>query len=182
MSFPLAFPLLLCCICSSALGQCATEFSFQEAHTVLSFGAREIENLLVCHVLVLFLAERHGPAGQGYCQGGFSADFTKVRETFASVSAGFCIITQSQLLCFGCCKHWRLHCVDQTCRVCLKFVMKLVTHRFLHSGYCCVCVCVVQDGRVVLGGPGSFYWQGELTRNVEEWDCPADSVQWIFFL
>ncbi|MED6249030.1 Integrin alpha-5, partial [Ataeniobius toweri] len=36
--------------------------------------------------------ERHGPAGQGYCQGGFSADFTK-------------------------------------------------------------------DGRVVLGGPGSFYWQ-----------------------
>uniref|UniRef100_A0A4W6FHN5 Integrin subunit alpha 5 n=1 Tax=Lates calcarifer TaxID=8187 RepID=A0A4W6FHN5_LATCA len=24
--------------------------------------------------------ERHGPAGQGYCQGGFSADFTKVRE------------------------------------------------------------------------------------------------------
>uniref|UniRef100_A0AAX7UJV6 Integrin alpha-2 domain-containing protein n=1 Tax=Astatotilapia calliptera TaxID=8154 RepID=A0AAX7UJV6_ASTCA len=28
--------------------------------------------------------ERHGPAGQGYCQGGFSADFTKVREMFAS--------------------------------------------------------------------------------------------------
>lgn len=24
--------------------------------------------------------ERHGPAGQGYCQGGFSADFTKVRR------------------------------------------------------------------------------------------------------
>uniref|UniRef100_A0A4W5P4Q6 Integrin subunit alpha 5 n=1 Tax=Hucho hucho TaxID=62062 RepID=A0A4W5P4Q6_9TELE len=24
--------------------------------------------------------ERHGPAGQGYCQGGFSADFTKVRQ------------------------------------------------------------------------------------------------------
>ncbi|CDQ80912.1 unnamed protein product [Oncorhynchus mykiss] len=40
--------------------------------------------------------ERHGPAGQGYCQGGFSADFTK-------------------------------------------------------------------DGKVVLGGPGSFYWQGECT-------------------
>ncbi|XP_059186199.1 integrin alpha-5-like isoform X2 [Centropristis striata] len=39
--------------------------------------------------------ERHGPVGQGYCQGGFSADFTK-------------------------------------------------------------------DGRVVLGGPGSFYWQGQL--------------------
>ncbi|XP_031682472.1 integrin alpha-5-like isoform X2 [Oncorhynchus kisutch] len=39
--------------------------------------------------------ERHGPAGQGYCQGGFSADFTK-------------------------------------------------------------------DGRIVLGGPGSFYWQGQL--------------------
>ncbi|KAM9758725.1 integrin alpha-5-like [Menidia menidia] len=39
--------------------------------------------------------ERHGPAGQGYCQGGFSAEFTK-------------------------------------------------------------------DGRVILGGPGSFYWQGQL--------------------
>ncbi|XP_026204478.1 integrin alpha-5-like isoform X2 [Anabas testudineus] len=46
--------------------------------------------------------ERHGPAGQGYCQGGFSADFTK-------------------------------------------------------------------DGRVVLGGPGSFYWQGQLiTATTEE--------------
>nr|XP_020502996.1 integrin alpha-5-like [Labrus bergylta] len=46
--------------------------------------------------------ERHGPAGQGYCQGGFSADFTK-------------------------------------------------------------------DGRVVLGGPGSFYWQGQLiSANTEE--------------
>uniref|UniRef100_A0AAY4EDD1 Integrin alpha-2 domain-containing protein n=1 Tax=Denticeps clupeoides TaxID=299321 RepID=A0AAY4EDD1_9TELE len=39
--------------------------------------------------------ERHGPAGQGYCQGGFSADFT-------------------------------------------------------------------QEGHVVVGGPGSFYWQGQL--------------------
>ncbi|XP_041946476.1 integrin alpha-5-like [Alosa sapidissima] len=46
--------------------------------------------------------ERHGPAGQGYCQGGFSADFT-------------------------------------------------------------------QDGKVVLGGPGSFYWQGQLiTATTEE--------------
>ncbi|XP_061901299.1 integrin alpha-5-like [Entelurus aequoreus] len=45
--------------------------------------------------------ERHGPAGQGYCQGGFSADFTK-------------------------------------------------------------------DGRVVLGGPGSFYWQGQLISAVPE--------------
>uniref|UniRef100_A0A671V5A9 Integrin subunit alpha 5 n=1 Tax=Sparus aurata TaxID=8175 RepID=A0A671V5A9_SPAAU len=32
--------------------------------------------------------ERHGPAGQGYCQGGFSADFTKVREIFVGVSPG----------------------------------------------------------------------------------------------
>ncbi|XP_070758138.1 integrin alpha-5-like [Enoplosus armatus] len=45
--------------------------------------------------------ERHGPAGQGYCQGGFSADFTK-------------------------------------------------------------------DGRVVLGGPGSFYWQGQLISATRE--------------
>uniref|UniRef100_A0A8C6UYU1 Integrin subunit alpha 5 n=1 Tax=Neogobius melanostomus TaxID=47308 RepID=A0A8C6UYU1_9GOBI len=45
--------------------------------------------------------ERHGPAGQGYCQGGFSADFTK-------------------------------------------------------------------DGRVVLGGPGSFYWQGQLISATSE--------------
>lgn len=45
--------------------------------------------------------ERHGPAGQGYCQGGFSADFTK-------------------------------------------------------------------DGRIVLGGPGSFYWQGQLISATTE--------------
>ncbi|XP_068172455.1 integrin alpha-5-like [Antennarius striatus] len=45
--------------------------------------------------------ERPGPAGQGYCQGGFSADFTK-------------------------------------------------------------------DGRVVLGGPGSFYWQGQLISATTE--------------
>ncbi|KAM9859985.1 integrin alpha-5-like [Aulostomus maculatus] len=45
--------------------------------------------------------ERHGPAGQGYCQGGFSADFTK-------------------------------------------------------------------DGRIVLGGPGSFYWQGQLISATPE--------------
>ncbi|XP_073324577.1 integrin alpha-5-like [Pagrus major] len=45
--------------------------------------------------------ERHGPAGQGYCQGGFSADFTK-------------------------------------------------------------------DGKVVLGGPGSFYWQGQLLSATTE--------------
>ncbi|XP_040015653.1 integrin alpha-5-like [Xiphias gladius] len=45
--------------------------------------------------------ERHGPAGQGYCQGGFSAEFTK-------------------------------------------------------------------DGRVVLGGPGSFYWQGQLISATTE--------------
>lgn len=45
--------------------------------------------------------ERHGPAGQGYCQSGFSADFTK-------------------------------------------------------------------DGRVVLGGPGSFYWQGQLISATTE--------------
>uniref|UniRef100_A0A8C5GIC6 Integrin alpha-5-like n=1 Tax=Gouania willdenowi TaxID=441366 RepID=A0A8C5GIC6_GOUWI len=45
--------------------------------------------------------ERHGPAGQGYCQGGFSVDFTK-------------------------------------------------------------------NGRVVLGGPGSFYWQGQLISATTE--------------
>ncbi|KAK2862605.1 hypothetical protein Q5P01_002138 [Channa striata] len=45
--------------------------------------------------------ERHGPAGQGYCQGGFSADFTK-------------------------------------------------------------------EGRVLLGGPGSFYWQGQLISATTE--------------
>lgn len=47
---------------------------------------------------MLFVAERHGPAGQGYCQGGFSADFTKVREIFVGVSPGSYIITSSQFL------------------------------------------------------------------------------------
>uniref|UniRef100_A0A8C5FBH8 Integrin alpha-5-like n=1 Tax=Gadus morhua TaxID=8049 RepID=A0A8C5FBH8_GADMO len=45
--------------------------------------------------------ERHGPAGQGYCQGGFSADFTK-------------------------------------------------------------------EGKVLLGGPGSFYWQGQVISATPE--------------
>lgn len=27
----------------------------------------------------------------------------------------------------------------------------------------CYC-CVSQEGKVVLGGPGSFYWQGKRTR------------------
>uniref|UniRef100_A0A8C8H2J3 Integrin alpha-2 domain-containing protein n=1 Tax=Oncorhynchus tshawytscha TaxID=74940 RepID=A0A8C8H2J3_ONCTS len=30
--------------------------------------------------------ERHGPAGQGYCQGGFSADFTKVRQLVSATT------------------------------------------------------------------------------------------------
>lgn len=42
---------------------------------------------------VLFIAERHGAGGQGYCQGGFSADFTKVRETFV----GVCTYSHSNL-------------------------------------------------------------------------------------
>ncbi|XP_048858451.1 integrin alpha-5-like isoform X2 [Brienomyrus brachyistius] len=50
--------------------------------------------------------EIHGPAGQGYCQGGFSADFTKC--------------------------------------------------------------CVFQSGKVVLGGPGSYYWQGQLIAATKE--------------
>uniref|UniRef100_A0A8D0A0P8 Integrin subunit alpha 5 n=1 Tax=Sander lucioperca TaxID=283035 RepID=A0A8D0A0P8_SANLU len=50
------------------------------------------------------------------------------------------------------------------CRtVCLKFMMKLVTP-LLNSGNC----CVLQDGRVVLGGPGSFYWQGQLISATTE--------------
>lgn len=40
--------------------------------------------------LVLLTAERHGPAGQGYCQGGFSADFTKVREMFVECLLVLC--------------------------------------------------------------------------------------------
>uniref|UniRef100_A0A7N6F6I8 Integrin alpha-2 domain-containing protein n=1 Tax=Anabas testudineus TaxID=64144 RepID=A0A7N6F6I8_ANATE len=37
----------------------------------------------------------------------------------------------------------------------------------MHPNY--RCVCVLQDGRVVLGGPGSFYWQGQLiTATTEE--------------
>nr|XP_046240798.1 integrin alpha-5-like isoform X2 [Scatophagus argus] len=63
------------------------------------FGNRTFISVSFCFVLLI--AERHGPAGQGYCQGGFSADFTK-------------------------------------------------------------------DGRVVLGGPGSFYWQGQLISATTE--------------
>lgn len=30
-------------------------------------------------------------------------------------------------------------------------------------------MCVLQDGRVVLGGPGSFYWQGEVMGTSHTW-------------
>ncbi|XP_030586088.1 integrin alpha-5-like isoform X2 [Archocentrus centrarchus] len=60
-----------------------------------------VENLRTFVEFAPCRTERHGPAGQGYCQGGFSADFTK-------------------------------------------------------------------DGRVVLGGPGSFYWQGQLISATTE--------------
>lgn len=39
----------------------------------------------VSYYLIWLTAERHGPAGQGYCQGGFSADFTKVTAVFDGV-------------------------------------------------------------------------------------------------
>lgn len=96
---------------------------------------------------MLFIAERHGPAGQGYCQGGFSADFTKVREILAGgISNHKVSISQ-----------WRFDCVHSISRICLNAT---VTCTLLSSVNC----CVLQNGRVVLGGPGSFYWQGELAR------------------
>lgn len=57
-------------------------------------------------VLVYLSAERHGPAGQGYCQGGFSADFTKVQDFSVGVFAVF-VSTQALFLVvvfFYCCK------------------------------------------------------------------------------
>lgn len=74
------------------------------------------------HVFVVLNAERHGPAGQGYCQGGFSADFTKVREIFVGIFTGFYIITQS--LCFGWCKEPKI--TQCNLQVGMNLRMKLV--------------------------------------------------------
>lgn len=59
-------------------------------------------------------------AGQGYCQGGFSADFTTVTNSLFSTLSYFASLFNT--------------CNDQS--------------------------FISQDGKVVLGGPGSFYWQG----------------------
>lgn len=102
------------------------------------------------YVLLLLTAERHGPAGQGYCQGGFSADFTKVREMFAS-------FMQEHGQCFSL-------LADQSSgdyTVCTKHA-QFIWNWWHTDSSAQLCVCFFQDGRVVLGGPGSFYWQGEL--------------------
>lgn len=40
----------------------------------------------------------------------------------------------------------------------------------------CYC-CVSQEGKVVLGGPGSFYWQGERTETVHRPPINSQSEQ-----
>lgn len=40
-------------------------------------------------------------------------------------------------------------------------------------------MCVLQDGRVVLGGPGSFYWQGEVMGTSHTWVFWRG--YWVFF-
>lgn len=62
-------------------------------------------------------------AGQGYCQGGFSADFTMVRVIFLIEAT-------------------------QVSGIIILFPLKSFTG------------VVFQDGKVVLGGPGSYFWQG----------------------
>lgn len=68
------------------------------------------------------VAEISDAVGQGYCQGGFSADFTTVKSSssspqlYSSPFSLFCMYSAQP--------------------------------------------CVLQDGKVVLGGPGSYFWQG----------------------
>lgn len=54
--------------------------AFKRTESFVLWFSRNRKLISVSSVMVLLTAERHGPAGQGYCQGGFSADFTKVRE------------------------------------------------------------------------------------------------------
>lgn len=123
-------------------------------------GREERESSLVFFLSLPFTAERHGPAGQGYCQGGFSADFTKVRATF-TISAWFLestpFISPLQHL--------------------LELKVKFMTAQLLRSGYC----FMFQDGKVVLGGPGSFYWQGELAGMCYSMDFQEISWNGFFF-
>lgn len=97
----------------------------------------------------LFAAERHGPAGQGYCQGGFSADFTKVRAIF--------VLHPKVIVCV-----WtEIASGDSTdFHELQELIVTFEEAWFLTNS----CSFVYQDGRVVLGGPGSFYWQGERTE------------------
>lgn len=77
------------------------------------------------NVNYLCFLEFHGMKGQGYCQGGFSADFTKVSSLNPLNMFFF-----PQVFFF-------------------KLAFKL------------------QGGKVVLGGPGSYFWQGKSNRYTE---------------
>lgn len=83
------------------------------------------------HTLCWCVSEISDAGGQGYCQGGFSADFTTVTTSLLLMpsSAGFF------LFCF---------------------------HALNYKSF------LSQDGKVVLGGPGSFYWQGRKATLVTE--------------
>lgn len=72
---------------------------------------------------LLCVAELSDAVGQGYCQGGFSADFTTVKSSSSSST---------------------------------PVVLITVLPFCLYSAQ----PCVLQDGKVVLGGPGSYFWQG----------------------
>jgi len=100
---------------------------------------------------VLVTAERHGPAGQGYCQGGFSAEFTKVGEIFVGEFAKNLTSSHNQFVSV---------LTDVSCR---SYSQSLFETGDTDVSALATVVCALQDGRVVLGGPGSFYWQGELT-------------------
>lgn len=118
---------------------------------------------------MLFTTERHGPAGQGYCQGGFSADFTKVREIAVRLITQFLWLLSAAevMLTFPCsvkcvcCRTAGLSSVDQAAST--GKVRSWEHHTRGCSG-------------VVTGG---FFFRSEEDEKTSWWE--GRTTQWSYF-
>uniref|UniRef100_A0A8D3BZ69 Integrin alpha-2 domain-containing protein n=1 Tax=Scophthalmus maximus TaxID=52904 RepID=A0A8D3BZ69_SCOMX len=75
--------------------------------------------------------------------------------------------------------------VTGTCYLSVDSLKTFVEYAPCRTGILWLLLCVLQDGRVVLGGPGSFYWQGELIGmwiNKKSWGRIMTVYLFAFYL
>lgn len=104
-----------------------------------------------------FTVERHGPAGQGYCQGGFSADFTKVGETFSHICsyiAVFVYLHSPSLVSVLVDVVGGNYTVYIILSVCLTHRLKLITHTVIQH-WLLLCV-LYRRGKLSLEDQAAF--------------------------